>query len=163
MVTTDYVQVNCNTRNLVLMFRVASKNRLVRSQFKPPTCPKNCASCCTSSDKHPQCNSKLAVYRVRCDGNTPCDGSYVGQTKRYPHDRLYEHCSNIKNHRDDKSVSTHFIEQHSDLPLLERKITSSVVAKGRDYVEMMILEAQVIQEEQPSMNNYVGKWKLLGT
>ena len=81
---------------------------------------------------------------MRCECYAHCDGSYVGQTKRFPHDRLYEHCSNIKNNRDDKSVSTHFIEKHNNLPKHERNITSSIVAKGRDYVEMMILEAQYI-------------------
>ena len=139
------------------------KNRLVRSQFKPPTCPKNCTSCSTSSDKHPQCNSKLVIYKVNCDDNRECSGSYIGQSKRYPHDRLSEHCANIKYERDDKSVSTHFIEQHCSTSVPDRNISSTILAKARDYVDMMILEAQFIQEEQPSMNNYVGKWKLLGS
>ena len=100
---------------------------------------------------------------MNCDCESVCGGSYIGQSKRYPHDRLSEHCSNIKYQRDDKSVSTHFIECHNNLPSADRNICSSILARGRDYVDMMILEAQFIQEEQPSMNNYVGKWKLLGT
>ena len=142
------------------------KQRLVKSQFKPPPCPRNCVSCATSTDKNPQCNSKLVIYRVKCESgesDSSCDGSYIGQSKRYPHDRLSEHCSNIKHVRDDKSVSTHFIENHNDFPNVDRKISSSILGKGKDYVDMMILEAQFIQEEQPSMNNYAGKWKLLGT
>ena len=71
--------------------------------------------------------------------------------------------SNIKNKNDDRSVSTHFIENHNEASTNNRNISSSILAKGRDYVDMMILEAQFIQEEQPTMNNYVGKWKLFGT
>ena len=111
----------------------------------------------------------LIIYKVSCENSDICNssdlcnGKYIGQSKRYPHDRLSEHCSHIKNCTDDKSVSTHFIEKHNNIPISERKIKSNILAKANDYVDMMILEAEFIQEEQPNMNNYVGKWKLLGS
>ena len=105
----------------------------------------------------------MIVYNVNCDCIENCDGSYVGQSKRYPHDRLSEHCRNVKYASDDKSVSTHFIETHNNVATSDRKFKSSILAKGKDYVDMMILEAEFIHERKPTMNNYAGKWKLLGS
>ena len=60
-------------------------------------------------------------------------------------------------------MSTHFIESHNGAPIIDRKFSSSILAKGKDYIDMMILEAELIHENKPSMNNYAGKFKLLGT
>ena len=67
---------------------------LVSSQFIPPKCHKNCLSCAkTGVDSYTKCDSRLFVYELKC---SVCVAAYIGQSCRYPHNRIYEHCQSLK-------------------------------------------------------------------
>ena len=135
------------------------KDHLVSTQFKPPKCHKTCLSCSkTAPDCCTKCDTRLFVYALTC---IVCGEQYIGQSCRFPHTRIYEHCQSLKNQEDDKSIATHFLEDHQDLDNKMHDFDFKILKYCKDYLEMIIIEAELIKKYDPAINKYMGKWNLL--
>ena len=77
------------------------------------------------------------VYKLTCSA---CQGSYVGQTKRYLSTRLKEH------QRPPSSVHSHLKQCGGD-------IATEVLTKERNNFKLLIKEALFIKKLRPRLNN----------
>ena len=134
------------------------KDYLVSTQFSPPKCHSSCMSCLKSKDSFVRCDRKLIIYELICK---LCNESYIGQSARVPHKRVYEHNSAIINEEDDKAISTHFLEEHNTTDRSCFDFEFKILRYCINYLDMMIAEAELIRLNKPSINKYAGKWKLL--
>ena len=130
----------CGVENIMVSCKpgLSLKNYLVSSQFSPPKCHKKCLSCIKKSPgSFVKCDSRLFVYELCCK---ICKASYIGQSYRHPHDRIYEHCQSLRKQADDKSISTHFLEEHSDLDSELHDFDFKILKNCLNYLEMLIME-----------------------
>ena len=133
------------------------KKTLIRTPFEPRKCPRNCASCATSDGKQ-ECTSRMVVYQLVC---SICLESYIGETSRCLHQRVSEHLAATLKETEDLTISTHFQTIHPEIPIKDRYFKSSIIQKCTDYRALMITEAILISELDPSLNVYSGKWTLI--
>ena len=136
------------------------KDHLVSTQYKAPKCHSKCLACSkTSEGNHTKCDRRMFVYELKCK---ICGDTYIGQSSRYPHNRIYEHCYAIKNLNDDKAIATHFIEEHDDIKNNDLfDFEFRILKYCKDYLDMLLIEAELIKKYNPNINKYAGKWKLL--
>ena len=88
---------------------------------------------------------------------------YLGETYREFHERIKEHLKSVQGDAEDLTISTHFQEKHPEVLPKDRKFRSAIVKKCSDYCELMITEAELINNVQPKINVYSGQWKLLNS
>ena len=159
-ICTDIVK-KCGINNILLSWKPGRslKSQLVSSQFSPQKCHKGCMSCAkTAKGYFTKCDTRMFVYELKC---SICGDTYIGQSSRFPHNRIYEHCRSVNNLEDDKAISTHFLENHSNDDISLFDFTFRILKSCNDYLDMLISESELIKKYEPKINIYVGKWKLL--
>ena len=129
----------------------------MKTPFTPRPCHSKCSSCATAESSN-DCKARLVVYLLSC---SVCGDQYVGQTSCELHERLSQHVYAVKKGDNDLTISTHFIENHSNVDIAERKFSSKILRKCRDFASMMITEALFIKKIEPKINVYSGKWRIL--
>ena len=71
------------------------------------------------------------MYELKC---SICSDTYIGQSCRFPHNRLYEHNKSIKNHEDDMAIATHFSEVHGGVDASLHDFSFRILKYCRDYL-----------------------------
>ena len=128
------------------------KDFLTRSSFSPKIC---------SNDKCPLANNlcfkKNVIYQIKCN---LCDNIYIGETKRFLHDRIKEHLRSIKNEDNKSAFAEHFIKNHPKDIFKKEYISVKLLDTAKDDADRFIKESISIANLSPEINREKG-WKLL--
>jgi hypothetical protein len=99
------------------------------------------------------------VYRFSCNS---CNAVYIGQTKRHLHTRGCEHIgisaltSRPVKQSQNSAIKNHILTTGHNVSLND----FSIIAKGKSFNELCILESLFISKEKPILNKDVASMPL---
>ena len=130
--------------NILPIFTAAPtlNDTLCRSSFTPKVC--NSKGCPL---KNNLCFKKNVVYQLNC---TRCEDKYIGETKRYLHDRIKEHLKSIELGDCKSALSEHYLKKHPRET--SNYFTVRVLKRTTDAADRLISEGILIDKLNPTID-----------
>ena len=136
----DYSLTNL-FKKMVIRVIISHRCRTLGQLLRPNIFPQKCEVRNCTVPRH-LCHRRNVVCLVKC---LQCHSRYIGCTTRPLHLRIHEHL-----HLDKKSAVYQHRNQHrGELPAME----VTILAQGRDRVDLAFKEALRIITDEPDLNN----------